>query len=977
MGRLRLTVDTPGTAGKLAILAIFASSFSSHAAPAPLPQALFVRGGFNGWGTSDALIDVGAGRYQARITIYPGYHGFKLGSADWSTEWTIAAAIGDAISPGADTPLLTHAGAETHLFVRAAGSYLFTVDVSAAPAPQLRVERLGAAPAASAGGPDPHSAGAGVISLDWPTWDGQHDTTRFSSPKPAAALRDYTISTTMTLRDRRPPFVRLRERPADAVSRSGNLAFDALFALANHEMHQDAVSAIRDGNYNGGQPIACACFETGEQWHYVWTRDLSYAADLGLALLEPARVMRSLDFKLSPWRAGLVQPAAAGGSADGLQILQDTGSGGSWPVSTDRVAWAFGAARVLDLLDGARRAAFAARALRALVNTVENDRLAAFDGSDGLYRGEASFLDWREQSYSSAIGDDIASLASSKALSTNLAHFKALGLTAALAREQGRLRDADKYRHWAGALKDAINARFWLADAGMYASLTAAHFDGAPLHKFDWLGQSLAIVSGVAERAQTDSILAHYPHGPNGPPVIFPQQPGQPIYHNRAIWPFVTAYGLRAAAIGKNVAVADAAYASLIRGAALNLSNVENLEWLSGQPLLLDDAQPALSGPVINSRRQLWSVGAYLGMVIESVFGVTADASGVQLKPFITSRLRRQTFGAAERIALRGLRLRDKTIEVVIELPPAEQADGYYAVAGVTVDGVRSAGAIAWQRLRAHSRIVLRLGRLQAGRQAITLVAGAPDARSPALYAPAEPQLRLAGPGRVAIADAAAGTSTNLYRDGVQIASGLAAGTYAIDGAGGCYTAEAVFAQSANRSHHSQPLCSGTAIEVAIADAGPWGAPGASRRIDGIEISSAGRYQVQLRYYNGSNQINLGISSGVKRLSLIDGAGATIAAGVLVLPHTRAGASGSPANFSTPLTAQLAAGSYSARLDDFYNMSYLEANRNFSGAGGVAGPSNQFTLFGIRLRKASASGDLHDLHDLHDHHDNHDNYTPP
>ena len=55
-----------------------------------------------------------------------------------------------------------------------------------------------------------------------------------------------------------------------------------------------------------------------------------------------------------------------------------------------------------------------------------------------------------------------------------------------------------------------------------------------------------------------------------------------PVYHNRALWPFVTAYGLRAATHVKNVAVADAAYDSLMRGAALNMSNMENLEWLSG-----------------------------------------------------------------------------------------------------------------------------------------------------------------------------------------------------------------------------------------------------------------------------------------------------------------------------------------------------------------------------------------------------------
>jgi hypothetical protein len=39
-----------------------------------------------------------------------------------------------------------------------------------------------------------------------------------------------------------------------------------------------------------------------------------------------------------------------------------------------------------------------------------------------------------------------------------------------------------------------------------------------------------------------------------GAPVIWPQQIGMPVYHNRAMWPFVTGYGLRAAIAGRNVA---------------------------------------------------------------------------------------------------------------------------------------------------------------------------------------------------------------------------------------------------------------------------------------------------------------------------------------------------------------------------------------------------------------------------------------
>jgi hypothetical protein len=138
------------------------------------------------------------------------------------------------------------------------------------------------------------------------------------------------------------------ESPALPTVRSGNLAFDALFALAGNEMKLDSVSEIRDGSYNGGNAIPCECFETGELWHYVWTRDLSYAASLGLGMLDPQRTRNSLEFKLAGYRDGVTPGLHAIG--DGYQIVQDTGSGGSWPVSTDRVSWAFGADEALKAL---------------------------------------------------------------------------------------------------------------------------------------------------------------------------------------------------------------------------------------------------------------------------------------------------------------------------------------------------------------------------------------------------------------------------------------------------------------------------------------------------------------------------------------------------------------------------------------------------------------------------------------------------
>ena len=71
-------------------------------------------------------------------------------------------------------------------------------------------------------------------------------------------------------------------------------------------------------------------FRTGKLWEGVWTRDVSYSAILSLAHLEPDLVRNSLMRKVD--KKG--------------RIIQDTGTGGSWPCSTDRVVWTIAAYEV-------------------------------------------------------------------------------------------------------------------------------------------------------------------------------------------------------------------------------------------------------------------------------------------------------------------------------------------------------------------------------------------------------------------------------------------------------------------------------------------------------------------------------------------------------------------------------------------------------------------------------------------------------
>jgi hypothetical protein len=115
-------------------------------------------------------------------------------------------------------------------------------------------------------------------------------------------------------------------------------------------------------------------------------------------------------------------------------------------------------------------------------------------------------------------------------------------------------------------------------------------------------------------------------------------------------------------------------------------------------------------------------------------------------------------------------------------------------------------------------------------------------------------------------------------------------------------------------------------------------------------VPQAGAYALQIRYHNGANQVNLGISGGVKWLAVKDESGAIVAQGVVQLPHARIEKAHTPSVYSTPLNLRLKGkGAYRIEMSDFYNMSYLQSNSSFSAAGGIEGPSNRFDIHGVRL----------------------------
>jgi hypothetical protein len=755
----------------------------------------------------------------------------------------------------------------------------------------------------------------------------------------APCARSFTLSTTAARRDDLPANPRSIAERVDRPSLSTKSdLFDALYQLALDEAAEASVSEIRDGAFRNGAPVACApagCFETGRKWNYVWTRDTAYAADLGLGWVDPARAASSLDFKLSPLRDG-----------SGLEIVQDTGTGGSWPVSTDRAVWALGAREVLRHLVGAPRDALRDRALEAVVATDTRDRAVVFDERDGLYRGEQSFLDWRDQSYPAWSVPNVVEIATSKSLSTNLAHLALLDTAAELAEEKGDTATKTTFAARATALRTAIRAKFWLPDEGQFATYTTTELDPAPARRFDLLGTSLAVLLDVATPEQARSAIAKYPTLPKGPPVLFPEQQLTPIYHNRAIWPFVTAYWVRAAKKTANDAAFDNGVRSLVRGAALFLSNMENLEVVTGKPWFEDGSY---SGPVVNSQRQIWSVAGYLSMVNQSLFGVEATAEGARVAPFVTRSLRKTLFAASESLVLNDLPLRDKKLTVVVKLPPASTDGGAYGVAQVRLNGQEvSGGLLAEAALGARNLVEVDLDDASGATPATTVKTISDVTNYRVLYAPKTPSITALGPsgGKLALTLDRAGESTtdvelSIYRDGVRVAEGLPGTTTSWTdptssetSPSHCYTVEQRYIVSGNVSQRAKPMCFwglGEARITSLPASGftvsggtsttsygrffyeSWGDPGHTITTT-FTASRTGEHLLQATYGNGSGGLTTGITCAVKRIVVEElPAGTTVATGYLVMPQRESWSSWGDSSFAS---ANLQAGkSYRIRLD--------------------------------------------------------------
>ena len=489
-------------------------------------------------------------------------------------------------------------------------------------------------------------------------------------------------------RDPRTEWKAAGDVPENPRYTSGQPLIDALFVLAKEEAHRNVE---QDGT-----------LRTGAKWSGVWTRDVSYSALLAFAIHNPEAVKTSLRAKVRRGR-----------------IVQDTGSGGAWPVSSDRTTWVLAAWEVYRVT-GER--AWLEEIYPIVRDTLDDDRKTLVDPQTGLYRGESSFLDWREQTYPRWM--DNTDIYESLCLGTNAVHYRAHVILAEMAElldEEG-----EDYRSTADTIKQAINDRLWLLDKGYYGQYLYGRDHMLVSPRFEALGEALCILFGVADAEQAASIVERSPLTSYGVPCIYPQIPDLPPYHNNGIWPFVQGFWNLAAARAGNGSALSHGLAAIYRSAGLYLSNYENMVAESG----------GVTGTEINSHRMLWSIAANLAMVYRVFLGMEFRADGLYFSPSVPreyrgertltnfpyrqAQLRITVSGYGQRVAAVTINGRpadvafvpaDATDEVVIKIELADHDFPYGTIHSVdnrtslpTLYADRVGDTLQWSRLPGATR---------------------------------------------------------------------------------------------------------------------------------------------------------------------------------------------------------------------------------------------------------------------------------
>jgi hypothetical protein len=603
-------------------------------------------------------------------------------------------------------------------------------------------------------------------------------------------------------------------------------------------------------------------FMAGAMWPGVWTRDISYSIILSLAIVAPDASQASLMAKVH----------------DGC-IIQDTGTGGSWPVSSDRLVWALAAWEIYKTT-GDR--SWLQNSYAIIRKSLAQDRHAVLDAETGLCKGESSFLDWREQTYPRWM--DPKDIYASKCLSTNVVHFEALRICAAMANILGD--STADFSNIADGIRENINKQLWIERKGYYGQYLYGRTFPSVSERSDALGEALAVLYGVADDARAARILRSTPVEWSGIPCVYPQSEDISPYHNKAVWPFVEAFWGWASARNRNGASVEHALGSISRAAALFGTNKENLIAANGDYM----------GTEINSSRQLWSVAGNIASTLRVLYGINLTADSLVFSPFVPKAY-------AGEMTLHGFRYRGAILDVVLQ--------GWGCnVSSATLDGSPMKRAVIGDGLKGRHTLVLVLNNeIPSSRIKIVGESFAPLTPVPSLK------------NRTISWSAVPHAVEYVVRKNGKPARHVTSCSYTFDApeAFAEYQVEAVD-RAGHASFLSEPIAVSPEGNALTVKAAPGGDPAGQG--DGVLISVAvttpGLYIIEFRYANGSGPINTDNKCAIRTLTIDGGAKS-----VVVFPQ-RGTEAWDNWGYSSPVRVRLTKGEHTIRL----SLTAMDANMN-------------------------------------------------
>jgi glycogen debranching enzyme len=212
-------------------------------------------------------------------------------------------------------------------------------------------------------------------------------------------------------------------------------------------------------------------------------------------------------------------------------------------------------------------------------------------------------------------------------------------------------------------LKKAINARLWDESKGRYRFLIGPF--GNCDHQ-EGLGSSYALLFGIADPKQAESVFAHQHVTPAGLPCGWPNLPryerpdGMSFgRHMGTVWPQIQGFWAEAAARAGKVDVFSHEFFNLAAHAVRDKHFAEiyhpmtgavygGLQENQGQGIILWQA----------TSRQTWAATAYLRMVLLGLVGMRFDTDGIRFEPCVPKGI--------SSVDLRNVRYRNMMIDVTI-----------------------------------------------------------------------------------------------------------------------------------------------------------------------------------------------------------------------------------------------------------------------------------------------------------------------